>query len=179
MHAYEQTLQALTRRHFLARCGVGLGSMAVSTMMGGALQAEDRGTANPLAPRKPHFAPRAKNVIYLHMAGAPSQLDLFDYKPLLQRDHGKPLPFKRPKVVSSETFNLLKSPWEFQQHGESGAWVSELFPLLAQRVARIPLGFMGDGRDTANAALFLASDEAKFITGAALPVDGGRGCRVG
>ena len=68
MNAYEQYLQMLTRRHFLTRCGVGLGGMALSTMLGGALRAEDRGAANPLAPRKPHFAPKAKNVIYLHMA---------------------------------------------------------------------------------------------------------------
>ena len=66
MHAYEQYLQALTRRHFLARCGVGLGSMALSTMSGGQLQAKDGGPTNPLAARKPHFAPKAKNVIYLH-----------------------------------------------------------------------------------------------------------------
>jgi hypothetical protein len=68
------------------------------------------------------------------MHGGPSQVDTFDYKPLLQRDHGKPLPFERPRVVSSETFNLLKSPWEFKQHGESGLWVSELFPHVAKCV---------------------------------------------
>jgi hypothetical protein len=87
--------------------------------------------ANPLAPRKPHFEPKAKRVIFLFMHGGPSQMDTFDYKPLLQRDHGKPLPFERPKVVSSETFNLLKSPWEFKQYGQSGAWVSDLFPHLS------------------------------------------------
>jgi hypothetical protein len=64
-------------------------------------------------------------VIFLFMHGGPSQVDTFDYKPLLIRDHGKPLPFARPKVVSSETFNLLKSPWAFKQYGESGAWVSD------------------------------------------------------
>jgi hypothetical protein len=73
-------------------------------------------------------------VIFLFMHGGPSQVDTFDYKPLLKRDHGKPLPFKRPKVVSSETFNLLKSPWEFKQHGQSGMWVSELFPELSRHV---------------------------------------------
>ena len=65
------------------------------------------------------------------MHGGPSQVDTFDYKPLLKRDHGKPMPFDRPRVVSSETFNLLKSPWEFKQHGESGIWVSDLFPHIA------------------------------------------------
>ncbi|MFO0281110.1 MAG: DUF1501 domain-containing protein, partial [Acidobacteriota bacterium] len=64
----------------------------------------------------------------------PSQVDTFDYKPLLKRDHGKPLPFARPKVVSGETFNLLQSPWAFKQYGQSGAWVSDLFPELAKCV---------------------------------------------
>jgi hypothetical protein len=68
------------------------------------------------------------------MHGGPSQVDTFDYKPLLKRDHGKPLPFVRPKVVSSETFSLLQSPWTFKQYGESGAWVSGLFPEVAKCV---------------------------------------------
>jgi len=68
------------------------------------------------------------------MHGGPSQVDTFDYKPLLKRDHGKPLPFARPKVVSSETFNLLQSPWAFKQYGQSGAWVSDLFPETAKCV---------------------------------------------
>jgi hypothetical protein len=87
--------------------------------------------ANPLAPRLPHHAAKAKRVIFLFMHGGPSQVDTFDYKPLLIRDHGKPLPFAKPRVVSSETGNLLKSPWQFSQHGQSGAWVSELFPHVA------------------------------------------------
>jgi hypothetical protein len=85
-------------------------------------------SANPLAPRSPHHPAKAKRVIFLFMHGGPSQVDTFDYKPLLARDHGKPLPFAKPRVVSSETGNLLKSPWQFSQHGQSGAWVSELFP---------------------------------------------------
>jgi hypothetical protein len=68
------------------------------------------------------------------MHGGPSQVDTFDYKPQLERDHGKPLPFPKPRVVSSATGNLLKSPWKFAQHGQSGAWVSELFPHVSRRV---------------------------------------------
>jgi hypothetical protein len=68
------------------------------------------------------------------MHGGPSQVDTFDYKPLLQRDHGKPLPFAKPRVFSSQTGELLKSPWRFRQHGQSGAWVSELFPHVARCV---------------------------------------------
>ena len=89
------------------------------------------GRVDPLAVRPPHFPPRAKRVIFLFMHGGPSQVDTFDYKPLLTRDHGKPLPFAKPRVVSSETGNLLASPWKFAQHGQSGAWVSELFPHVA------------------------------------------------
>src|SRR5260370_8235717 len=62
------------------------------------------------------------------MHGGPSQVDTFDYKPLLARDHGKPLPFAKPRVVSSETGNLLQSPFKFKKYGKSGAWVSEIFP---------------------------------------------------
>lgn len=115
----------------------GFGALALHALLGEEARAAApvAGSAeNPLALKEPHFAPRAKRVIYLFMHGGPSQVDTFDYKPLLQRDHGKPLPFKRPKVVSGETFNLLKSPWEFKQYGQSGMWVSELFPEIASMV---------------------------------------------
>jgi hypothetical protein len=68
------------------------------------------------------------------MHGGPSQIDTFDYKPLLARDNGKPLPFAKPRVQFAETGNLLASPWKFRQYGESGAWVSDLFPHVAQTV---------------------------------------------
>jgi hypothetical protein len=84
--------------------------------------------ANPSGAEAAALRPQGRRVIFLFMHGGPSQVDTFDYKPLLQRDHGKPLPFAKPRVVSSETGNLLKSPWKFCQHGQSGAWVSELFP---------------------------------------------------
>jgi hypothetical protein len=87
--------------------------------------------AVPLVPRVPQHTPRARRVIFLFMHGGPSHVDTFDFKPLLERDHGKPLPFAKPRIVSSETGNLLRSPWKFQQRGQSGAWVSELFPNIA------------------------------------------------
>ncbi|MHC5540455.1 DUF1501 domain-containing protein, partial [Singulisphaera rosea] len=86
---------------------------------------------DPLAPRSPHFAPRAKRVIFLFMTGGPSHIDTFDYKPSLQRDDGKPLPFAKPRVQFAETGKLLGSPWKFKRYGESGSWVSELFPHVA------------------------------------------------
>ncbi|MBN9122859.1 MAG: DUF1501 domain-containing protein, partial [Planctomycetes bacterium] len=87
----------------------------------------------PLAPKAPHFAAKAKRVIFLFMHGGPSQVDTFDHKPKLAADDGKPLPFAKPRVVSSATGNLLKSPFAFKRHGQSGAWVSELFPHVAAR----------------------------------------------
>src|SRR5439155_1341816 len=82
-----------------------------------------------------HFAPRAKRVIFMFMHGGPSHLDTFDPKPLLTRDHGKPLPFKRPLTFAEgDTGSLLKSPWQFRQYGESGIPVSELFPNVARHV---------------------------------------------
>src|SRR5438046_5554601 len=126
----------LSRRELLQVSSTGFGSVALAAMLSDdALPASDGpGAPIPLAVKPPHFPAKAKRVIFLFMHGGPSQVDTFDYKPLLTRDHGRPLPFKRPKVVSSETFNLLKSPWEFKQHGQSGMWVSELFPELSRRV---------------------------------------------
>ncbi|MGV3720521.1 MAG: DUF1501 domain-containing protein [Actinomycetota bacterium] len=92
------------------------------------------GFKSPLNAREPHFTPRAKRVIFLFMKGGPSHIDTFDYKPLLERDHGKPLPFAKPRVQFAPTGNLLKSPWKFKQYGQSGSWVSELFPNVAQSV---------------------------------------------
>ena len=89
---------------------------------------------DPLAPRPPHFPPRAKRIIFLFMSGGPSQVDTFDYKPLLQRDDGKPLPFAKPRVQFNGTGTLLGSPWKFRQYGQSGSWVSELFPHVARCV---------------------------------------------
>ncbi len=126
----------LSRRELLRVSSTGFGSVALAALLGEEARAGTVGSAaaSPLAVEPPHFPPTAKRVIFLFMHGGPSQVDTFDYKPLLKRDHGKPLPFKRPKVVSSETFNLLKSPWEFKQHGQSGMWVSELFPELSRHV---------------------------------------------
>ncbi|MBI2803724.1 MAG: DUF1501 domain-containing protein [Planctomycetes bacterium] len=122
----------LTRRQMLQSSALGFGNLALAGLLAEARANEVR--ANPLEPRAPHFMPRAKRVIFLFMHGGPSQVDTFDYKPLLQRDDGRPLPFARPRVVSSPTGNLLKSPFRFAQYGQSGQWVSEVFPHVASRV---------------------------------------------
>jgi len=114
-----------TRREMLKKSALGFGSLALTSM----LQAE-----NPLAAKWPHFRPRAKRVIFLFMKGGPSQVDTFEHKPLLQRNHGKPLPFAKPKVTFAKTGNLLASPWQFKPYGQCGHLVSELFPHVARHV---------------------------------------------
>ena len=130
--ACHQFTPVVSRREMLRLSASGFGMLALAGLLeqadGAARAAESSGAARPLAEKPPHFAARAKRVIFLFMHGGPSQVDTFDYKPLLERDHGKPLPFNKPRVFSSATGNLLKSPWKFRQYGQSGAWVSDLFP---------------------------------------------------
>lgn len=124
------------RRQLLQSSAVGFGSLALFDLLARCEAADSHANAGadaaaqtgPLAPRQPHFSPRAKRVIFLFMHGGPSHIDTFDYKPELARQDGKPLPFDKPRIQFAQTGNLLKSPWEFRQHGESGAWVSDLFP---------------------------------------------------
>ena len=122
----------MSRRAMLDRTAVGFGSLALASLVNGESSASE--LTKPLAESMPHFAPRAKRIIFLFMSGGPSQVDTFDPKPLLTRDDGKPLPFEKPRVQFNSTANLMKSPWQFKQYGESGLWVSDLFPHLAQRV---------------------------------------------
>jgi hypothetical protein len=97
----------------------------------------------PFAPRAPHFTPRAKSVIFLFMVGGPSQVDTFDYKPQLQALHGQPLPASLRQAIAATKFSnvtfgcedkLLGSPYSWAQYGQSGMWVSELFPYMARHV---------------------------------------------
>ena len=125
--------QLLNRRQMLHRSAVGFGNLAFTAMLG--MEAgRNRASAsdNPLAARQPHIGARAKRVVFLFMKGGPSHVDTFDPKPLLDRDHGKPPPFDLPRVTFAAQGNLLKSPWTFQQHGQSGLPVSSLFPNVAQ-----------------------------------------------
>ena len=121
---------AVTRREMLRAGTAGFGSLALAALLG----SETRADVDPLASRQPHYAAKAKRVIFLFMHGGPSHVDTFDHKPQLTKDNGKPLPFDKPRVFSAQTGNLLASPWTFRQHGQSGAWVSEVFPHVATRV---------------------------------------------
>ena len=119
---------ALTRRDALKRMGAGFGYLALLGLM--AEQAAAAEPKDPLAPRAPHFRARAKRVIMLFMDGGPSHHDLFDYKPLLARDHGKPFPMKLPRVLSNadRLGNVLGPLAQFEKRGQSGRWVSDLLP---------------------------------------------------
>ena len=127
--------QQITRRTMLQRSAGGFGWLALQAMLGRELtRGAQAAVENPLAPKQPQFPARAKRIAFLLMKGGPSHVDTFDPKPLLQRDDGKPYPFKQPRVQFAETGKLLKSPWSFRQHGQSGLPVSELFPNVAQCV---------------------------------------------
>ncbi len=120
-----------SRRCLLQSTAVGFGHLAMAALLNQE-QSVSAGTPN-LVPAQ-HFTPRAKRVIFLFMKGGPSGIDTFDYKPKLQEDDGKELPYEKPRVQFAPTGALLGSPWKFKQYGESGIPVSELFPHVAQRV---------------------------------------------
>ena len=133
-----------TRRWFLNQCGVGLGKIALASLLTDAVSGRaGAGVSNAFAPREPHFAPKAKSVIHLFMAGAPSQLDLFDYKPELAKLEGKPLP---PSVIGSQRYAFIRPDaavlgpqYKFARHGQSGTELSEMLPHLAEVVDDICL----------------------------------------
>src|SRR6056297_3640502 len=113
------------RRSVLQLGGIGLAGLALTDLLARSGSAAAPAHVRDTALRPPHFAPRAKRVIFLFMHGGPSHLDTFDYKPELMRQDGKPLPFDKPRVQFAKTGNLLRSPWKFRQYGQSGRWVSE------------------------------------------------------
>jgi Protein of unknown function (DUF1501) len=123
------SLPPMSRRAALTQMGAGFGGIALAGLL-----AEEATASDPLAPRKPHFSPSAKNVIMLFMDGAPSHHDLFDYKPALEKYHGQPFPGKLPRVLSNtdRLGNVLKPLRPFKRRGEGGMWISDFFPHLAE-----------------------------------------------
>jgi hypothetical protein len=151
----------VTRRDMLARLGNGFGLLA----LGGLLQAEARADSiNPLAVKPPHHPARAKHVIFLFMDGGPSQLDLLDPKPRLVRDHGKPLPFEKPKLARTTTENLMAPPFAFKKCGQSGIEVSELLPHLGACIDDVCVirSLYADNINHPNACLQMMTGEQIF-----------------
>jgi uncharacterized protein (DUF1501 family) len=137
----------IARRHFLRECGIGLGKVALGSLLVGAAVrngvAADEKITPPFPLKQPHFAPKAKAVIHLFMAGAPSQLDLFDYKPKLVEYEGKPIP---PEVIGGQRYAFIRSDaavlgprFKFSKHGRCGAELSEMLPHLAKVVDDITI----------------------------------------
>jgi len=128
----------IDRRTCLGGISQGLAGLALADLLspqrteGSAVLSDDSGLEVGC-----HFPPKVKRVIFVFMHGGPSHIDTFDYKPELIRLHGQPLPIAKPRIQFAQTGNLLKSPWEFKQYGESGAWVSDLFPNVAKHVDRL------------------------------------------
>lgn len=142
---------SLSRRHFLQDCGVGLGKIALAGLLNQAWRSTSSAAetaaaianSNPLAPRNPHFPGKAKRVIHLFMAGAPSQLELFDHKPELTKLEGKPLP---ESVIRGQRYAFIRSDaavlgprFKFDRHGQAGTSLSEVLPHLAKIVDDICL----------------------------------------
>jgi hypothetical protein len=121
--------RALSRREMLQRAANGFGAIALTALLGDkAYGAVARKGDSGLAPRAPHYAPRAKNVIFLYMDGGVSQVDSFDPKPRLRADHGKPFAMKMEPTQFDNNGNTYGNPWDFRQYGQSGIPVSDLFP---------------------------------------------------
>jgi hypothetical protein len=135
-----------SRREFLARTSAGFGALALSALAGidvRAAKAPRIDPLNPYATRAPHFLPKAKSVIFLFMVGGPSHVDTFDYKPALQKLDGQPVPDSLRKAAEETRFanvfhgckdELMASPFKWQQYGQSGLWVSDLYPHVARHV---------------------------------------------
>ena len=119
----------LTRREMLGRCAGGFGSVALSSLLADPVYGKAK---SPFAPKNTHHDPKAKSVIFLYMDGGVSQVDSFDYKPRLEKDHGKPFSAKINPTQFDNIGKTLKSPWNFKQYGQSGLNVSDLFPYVGE-----------------------------------------------
>src|SRR5262245_38240668 len=144
MHPFDETVLLETRRQFFGQAARGLGVAALTTMLGDkSLLANTAPNAKSVGglPGLPHFVPKAKRAIYLHMVGAPPQMDLFDYKPQMTNLYDKDLPesVRQGQRLTTMTagqsrFPIAPSIFKFQQYGQNGAWVSELLPYMAKMV---------------------------------------------
>src|SRR5262249_47865137 len=139
MHPASETPLLMTRRFFFGRSAAGLGVAALASLLSQEGRSEPSSTGG--LPGLPHFAPKAKRVIYLFQSGAPSQMDLFDYKPGLRELRGRELPASTRQgqrltgmTSRQESFPVAPSKFSFARHGKSGAWVSDLLPHTARVV---------------------------------------------
>jgi uncharacterized protein (DUF1501 family) len=167
-HIKREHLRTITRRQFFQRCGTGMGAIALSSMLNENLFAGTPVAEDPLAPKLPHFAPKAKRIVYMHMAGAPSQLDLLDYKPKLQQLNNQPVP---EEVIKNERFafikgvpRLLGTPHVFERFGKSGQEISDALPYLSKIADEIAIvrSMKTDQFNHAPAQLFVHTGSARL-----------------
>ncbi len=128
---HQPGMPPFTRRDALKRFATGFGMAGFAATAGQPLLGAEVATGNPWMPRPPHFPGKAKHVIVVFLQGGLSQIDSFDYKPMLQKYDGKPLPYETPRTEFA-TGNLMKSPFSFKKYGQNGIEVSELFPHTAK-----------------------------------------------
>ena len=155
----------LSRRSLLRRSALGFGSLGLYSLLEESNSLAGTTPGGPLASKQPHFAPRAKRIIFLFMHGGVSHVDTFDPKPRLDTDNGKPLPIKRSLTFNAkEAGGLMRSPWEFKQRGESGIPVSELFPEVASCADDLCVirSMVGEGVDHGAAMLQLFTGTFSF-----------------
>ena len=168
MHYRGQDPRHVTRRWFFRDCGVGLGSIALAQLLGDEGRAAATVGGEPLAPRSPHYAPKAKRVVYLFMAGAPSHLELFDYKPQLAKYDGKSPPAELIRDYRAAFINpnakFLGPKFKFAKHGKCGVELSELLPGLAEVVDEIAIvkSMVTDAFNHAPAQILMNTGSTQF-----------------
>src|SRR5262245_24759856 len=121
-------LRTYSRRDMLRASAGGFGQVVLAALAASRAQADSSAASGPPTPRTPHFPPHAKRIIFLFMWGGPSHVDLFDPKPRLNFDSGKPLSGDSVGSAQKQLGTVLGSPFKFAQHGQSGIWMSELLP---------------------------------------------------
>src|SRR5438045_2654307 len=164
-------LLPLSRREWLARTGCGFGALALAGLAASDGRGEPGRSPNPLAPKLPHFAPKAKRVIFLFMQGGVSHVDSYDYKPRLDKDDGKMFSFDDARAIATSGVRTLsnqrvmKPLWKFAQRGQSGRWTSDLFPEINRHVDDLCFlhGMHTEGIAHGPATLFLHCGSTTFV----------------
>ncbi len=156
-----------SRRYALKSMACGFGYLALAGL---AAERAFGVNVNPLAPKVPHFKPHARRVVFIFMQGGPSHVDTFDHKPLLEKNDGKMMGFDDARALANTgargtSQRVLKSPWAFARHGQSGRWVSELFPEMAKHVDDLCFihSMQTEGVAHGPATLFLHCGSTTFI----------------
>jgi hypothetical protein len=158
-------LSPISRRDWLSRTGCGFGALALAGLSTAQAAKDD-----PLAPKAPHHAPKAKRVIFLFMQGGVSHVDSYDYKPRLEKDNGKQMPFDDARVLANtgnrgSTQRVMKPLWKFAQHGQTGRWASDLFPTVNDHLDGLTFlhSLHTEGVAHGPATLFLHCGSTSFV----------------